>query len=227
MKKFLEYKCDTTVQNLYKHKVCKPFLIVQSQQNLFFGDATATAQINQRHMFPEPNFNRFTFLLELEVVKVFLPQDIVIYRIVNCNPAIVPLLPAISLDYSTYDDECTGLYCLQNSPSGTNMGRLLNRAQIEGVLDQHSMGGDNITGVYLFEGLRYLVRGYFRFGSSGAPYVKFDPSSNNFNAIAIQSEACPIQLTIANSSEGNQQWINAIATPLSAIRDDIRALGLP
>jgi hypothetical protein len=222
IKKFLDYKCDTAVQNLYTHGVCKPFLIVQSKNSQLFNDAQVTAQLDQRHVFQELALNRYTFLLELKVVKVFLEYDIAIYRTINVPPAVVRLLPSISLDYSSYDDDCTGLHCLQNSPSGTNLGRLLNRAQIEGILDQHSIQGDPVSGNYIFEGLRYLIRGYFRFGSSGAPYVKFDGTSNQFAAIALQSEACPIQLTINNNQEGNNQWINAIATPLFLIADEIR-----
>jgi len=171
IKKFTEYKCDTTVQTLYAQNVCKPFLIIQSQQRQFFNDQKVTAQIDQRHIFHDSTGNRYTFLLELELVKLFLAQDIAIYRTVNVSPDVIRLLPFISLDYSLYDDDCSDIYCLQNSPSGTNLGRLLNRAQIEGILDQHSIQGDDITGKYIFEGLRYLIRGYFRFGSSGAPYV--------------------------------------------------------
>jgi hypothetical protein len=225
IKSFLEYKCDTTVQTLYGHNICKPFLIVQSRQAHFFGDAQVSAQIDPWHVFHEPQLNRHTFLLELEVATTCLEQDIAIYRIVNVSPDVIRLLPSISIDYSIYDDECTGVYCLQNSPSGTNLGRLLNSAQIEGILDQHSILGDNVGGAYIFEGLRYLIRGYFRFGSSGAPYVKLDQSSNEFKVIALQSEACPIQLTIANNQEGNNQWINAIATPISSIRDDLQIDG--
>jgi hypothetical protein len=168
IKKFLDYKCDTAVQNLYTHGVCKPFLIVQSKNSQLFNDAQVTAQLDQRHVFQKLALNRYTFLLELKVVKVFLEYDIAIYRTINVPPAVVRLLPSISLDYSSYDDDCTGLHCLQNSPSGTNLGRLLNRAQIEGILDQHSIQGDPVSGNYIFEGLRYLIRGYFRFGSSGA-----------------------------------------------------------
>ena len=220
-------RCDTTVQSLYERKICKPFLIVNLQQNQFFGDANATAELNQRHhIFHEPALNRHTFLLELEIVNVHLPEDIAVYRIVNASPAVIQLLPSVALDYHLYDDDCTDVYCLQNSPSGSNLGRLLSRAYIEGILDQHSPQSDAVTGQYIFEGLRYLIRGYFRFGSSGAPYIKVGTNSNEFAVIAVQSQACPIQLTIGNSQEGNHQWINAIATPVSTVRDDITNLRL-
>jgi len=223
-KKFQEHKCDTTVQTLYSHGVCKPFLIVHSQNGQFFNDPEVTAQLSPCYVLHEAQINRYTFLLELEVSRVFLQQDIAIYRVINASPDVIRLLPSISPDYRIYDDESTNVYCLQDSPSGTNLGRLLSRAQIEGMLDQHSFQGDEISGRFAFEGLRYLIRGYFRFGSSGAPYVKLDDATREFAVIAIQSEACPIQLTIKNDREGNFQWINAIATPLSLVSDDIRTL---
>ena len=83
---------------------------------------------------------------------------------------------------------------------------------------------DEITGNFTFDGLRYLIRGYFRFGSSGAPYVKYDDSTKQFAVVAIQSEACPIQLTIKNDREGNFQYVNALATPLSLVGDELRKL---
>jgi hypothetical protein len=224
-KKFADYKCDTTVRTLYAHGVCKPFLIINSRQNTVFNDPKITAQIDKHHILHEPVINRHTFLLELQLVKTFLPQDIALYRIVNVPSDVIRALPSIPLDYSLYDDDCTDTYCLQNSPSGTNLGRLLNHAVIEGILDQHSIMGDNITGqTHFSEGLRYLIRGYFRFGSSGAPYVKFNRSENAFAVFALQSEACPIQLTIGNNMEGNNQWINAIANPMAPIRGEIEKL---
>lgn len=66
-----------------------------------------------------------------------------------------------------------------------------------------------------FEGLRYLIKGYFRFGSSGAPYIFYDQKSGSFKANAVQSEACPLQLSINNNREGNFQFVNALASPLN------------
>jgi hypothetical protein len=92
IKKFLDYKCDTTVQTLYTNGVCKPFLIVQSVNSQFFNNTQVSAQFDQRHVFQEPALNRYTFLLELEVVKVFLKYDIAIYRTINVPPGVVRLL---------------------------------------------------------------------------------------------------------------------------------------
>ena len=71
------------------------------------------------------------------------------------------------------------------------------------------------------DGLRYLIRGYFRFGSSGAPYVYYNADEGQFKVNAIQSEASPIQLSINNSRDGNFQYVNAIASPLKNIKEEI------
>ncbi|MDD4645083.1 MAG: hypothetical protein PHY99_03760 [Bacteroidales bacterium] len=46
-----------------------------------------------------------------------------------------------------------------------------------------------------------------------------DLSSPLFRIMAIQSEACPIQLEIKGSRTGNYQFVNAIATPLANVMD--------
>ena len=217
-------KCDTRIETLYSKGVCKPFLIIQFKNNQFFNNSILTAQINPAHIFHEPQLNRYTFLLELELVKVFLENDITLYRLSNVTNDIITKLPAIQVDYNSYDDECTNLFCLQSSPSNSNLGRLLNCAQIEGVLDHWANMPDDIIGTYIFEGFRYLIRGYFRFGSSGAPYVKLNDGGTQFKVIAIQSEACPIQLTIKNDREGNFQYVNALASPLSLLSAELPKL---
>lgn len=224
VKKFQINKCDTRIENLYSKGVCKPFLIVQFRNNQFFANPAVTSQINPAHIFHEPQLNRYTFLLELEVSKVFLEHDITIYHLTNVSDDVIRILPSIEVDYNTYDDDSTNIFCLQSSPSNSTMGRLLNRAQIEGILDHWASMPDDIIGNYTFDGLRYLIRGYFRFGSSGAPYVKYDDESEKFKVIAIQSEACPIQLTIKNDREGNFQYVNALATPLSLVNGELRRL---
>jgi hypothetical protein len=144
-----------------------------------------------------------------------------LYRITNTNPAIIAQLPSIEVDFQFLDDTNTNFYCLQSAPGGY-LGRLLNSATIEGLLDHWSQFGDRLGGNYTIEGKRYLIKGYFRFGSSGAPYVKFDEESNRFKVNAIQSEASPIQLSINNNREGNFQYINAIATPLINIQASLQ-----
>jgi hypothetical protein len=88
-------------------------------------------------------------------------------------------------------------------------------------MEQHAIFADNIGGNYFFEGLRYLLKGYFRFGSSGAPYFIYNKENNCFEVNALQSEASPIQLSINNSQEGNYQYVNAIATPLNIVKEKL------
>ena len=99
------------------------------------------------------------------------------------------------------------------------VGKLLNKAQIEGFTEHFSIFPELVGGNYVLEGLRYLIKGYFRFGSSGAPYLVYDAKSNTFKVNAVQSEACPIQLSIDNKRDGNFQYVNAIATPLNNIKE--------
>jgi len=224
IKKFQSNKCDTRVHTLYTQGVCKPFLIVQFRNNQFLNNPSLTSQINPAHIFHEPQLNRYTFLLELELVNEFIEHDMAIYRLTNVANSVIQAMPSIEIDYNSYDDESSNIFCLQSSPSNSNLGRLLNRAQIEGLLDHWANNVDEIGFNYVFDGFRYLIRGYFRFGSSGAPYVKYDEAKQQFRVIAIQSEACPIQLTIKNDREGNFQYVNAIASPLSLASTQLQQL---
>ena len=90
------------------------------------------------------------------------------------------------------------------------------------MLDHFGIFQDDVEGNYLFEGYRYLLKGYFRFGSSGAPYVYYDAGRDKYIANAVQSEASGIQLSIKNDKEGNFQYINAIASPLSIIKEALQ-----
>ena len=74
---------------------------------------------------------------------------------------------------------------------------------------------------YIFEGLRYLIKGYFRFGSSGAPYLIYDREEEVFKVNAVQSQASFIQLSINGKMEGNLQYVNGIATPLSIVEQKL------
>jgi hypothetical protein len=160
-------------------------------------------------------------LIEIELIESFTADDVALYKIVNTHQSIIDLIPFFEIDHEIYDVSERDFYCLQSAPSDLTPGRLLNEASIEGLLDQWIKQPDRIGGNYTLEGLRYLIKGYFRFGSSGAPYLKFDAASNVFKVNAIQSEACPIQLTINDNRNGNFQWINAIATPLANVIDRI------
>ncbi len=213
---------DTRWVTLYQKKICKPFLILQFTNNLFYNDRELTGLFNSSTNFHEPSINRYTFIIELELVQSFYSDDIALYKIVNTDERIIQKLPSIEADFGVYDSG-SSMFCLQSAPGGF-LGRLLNTATIEGFLDHHGTFGDRIGGNYIMEGLRYLIRGYFRFGSSGAPYVYFD--GEKFRAAAVQSEASPIQLSINNSREGNFQYVNAIATPLRNIETQLNQLNV-
>ncbi len=213
---------DTRWLTLAKRNFCKPYLIIQFKNNQFYNDPDLTGHFNGNTYFHEHSLNRHTFLVEVELVEAFYSEDIALYRIINTHQDIINRLPSITVDFSVLPDNQNNYYCLQSSPGGF-LGRLLNKAQIEGYLDHHGTFGDIFDGNYTFEGLRYLIKGYFRFGSSGAPYVFFDKETDQFRVNAVQSEASPIQLSINNNREGNFQYVNAIASPLSIIEDRLLA----
>jgi hypothetical protein len=170
-----------------------------------------------------PTLSRHTFLLKLDLAVADYGSDIAIYKLVDVPEAIIHNLPKVDVDFSISDDNNHDFYCLQSSPAGF-LGRLLNKAQIEGYLDQYQVFNDRIGGNYVLEGTRYLIKGYFRFGSSGAPYLLYDKKLGVFRVNAIQSEASPIQLSINNNREGNYQYVNAIASPLMLVKESLGRL---
>ncbi len=217
---FRQINFDTRWQTLVQKNICKPHLIVQFRNDQFYNDASLTRNFNPATHFHEPALNRHTFLLELEFVRAFYSDDISLYKITNTDQGIIDKLPGVEVDYSMLDDSESNLYCVQSS-SGSSLGRLLNTARIEGYADSWSLFADRIGGNYIMDGPRYLIRGYFRFGSSGAPYVVYDAEEKQFKVNAIQSEASGIQLSINNNREGNFQYVNAIASPLRNIQAEL------
>ena len=217
---FKQINFDTRWITLMKNNIYKPYLIVQFNDNKFYEDTTLTGHFNTSTFFSEPNLNRHTFLIELELVDPMYSEDFSIYKIVNTHQDVIDKLPNIKVDFPLLDDTEKNLFCLQSAPGGV-LGRLLNNARIEGLLDTWSIFIDRIGGNYTFEGHRYLIKGYFRFGSSGAPYVVYDETERIFKVNAIQSEASPIQLSIKNNREGNFQYVNAIASPLKNIESKL------
>lgn len=209
---------DTRWVTLAQRNICKPHLIVQFKNNSFYNDATLTAHFNQTYYMAEPAINKHTYIIEVELVNAFYNEDIALYKIVNTNQAVINRLPKIEIDFSLLDESQHRLFCLQSSPS-SEVGKLLNKAQIDGLLENFNVLPDRIGGNYTLEGIRYLIKGYFRFGSSGAPYVYFNEEEDSFKVNAVQSEACPLQLSIENKRDGNFQYVNAIATPLSIIQE--------
>jgi len=217
---FRQIKFDNRWVTLTERNICRPYLIVQFRDSLFYNDVSITKNFDNTTYFPEPSLNRHTFLIELELQKAFYSNDIALYKIVNTQQDLINKLPKVEVDFSVLDNNVSELYCLQSS-SSSFLGRLLNNATIEGYSDNWSSFNDKHGGNYIIEGLRYLIRGYFRFGSSGAPYVYYDVAERKVKVNAVQSEASPIQLSINNNREGNYQYVNAIASPLKNIESDL------
>ena len=213
---------DPTIQgarsfiDLYQSGACKPFLVLQFRNNKFYNNDLITGKINVNHIFYEEELARYTFLIELELVEAFYNEDFSLYKIVNTDSAVVNLIPSIEPDYRMLTNKNCNLFCLQPAPFG-DLGRMLNDAKLEGVLDSWSKNEGDIL-----DGMRYLIRGYFRFGSSGAPYLIYNRITNKFKVNGIQSQASPIQLSINGSQAGNFQYINAIGSSLFNIKKRLK-----
>jgi hypothetical protein len=192
--------------------------VFQFKNNLFYNDPAVTRLFDADLALYDSEARKYTYLVEVELVEAFYGSDIALYRVVNAPADVINKIPAVAVNYDFLDESAESFYCLQSSPSGPT-GRLLNEARIEGLLDHFNIFTDDVGGNYMFEGYRYLIKGYFRFGSSGAPYLHYDAVNDRFVANAIQSEASGIQLSIKNDREGNFQYINAIASPLYIIKD--------
>lgn len=213
---------DTRWVTLMQKEICQTHLIVQFKNDLFYNTPELGQHFTPATSFAEPAINRHTFLIEVKLVEAFYSDDIALYKIVNTPQEVIDCMPSVAIDYSILSDEQAHYYCLQSSPT-SEVGKLLNKAQIDGFTEHFSIFNERIGGNYILEGLRYLIKGYFRFGSSGAPYLVYDTEQLEFKVNAIQSEACPIQLSIDNKREGNFQYVNAIASPLHNIKEKLEA----
>lgn len=211
---------DTRWATLSEKGICTPHVIFQFRENSFYNDADATHLFHSNMMLYDADAHKHTFMLPVELVEAYYSEDIALYRIIDTPKEIIDKIPALPLSFDFLEEDNAKLYCLQSSPGGPG-GRLLNMARIEGALDHFGIFQDDIGGNYLFEGLRYLIKGYFRFGSSGAPYLFYDSASGNFVINAIQSEASGLQLSIKNDREGNFQYVNAIASPLYVVKESL------
>ncbi len=209
---------DTRWVTMAEKKICQPHIVFHFRNNLFYNDADVTAMFDSTQVMFENNLQRHTFLLPVELVEAYYGEDIALYRLVDTPKEIVDKIPSLPINFDFLEEDAGTLHCLQSSPGGPT-GRLLNQAKIEGMLDHFGAFQDDIGGNYLFEGYRYLIKGYFRFGSSGAPYLFYDNMLGKYVVNAIQSEASGIQLSIKNDREGNFQYINAVASPLYIIKD--------
>jgi hypothetical protein len=210
---------DTRWVTMYRKKIAKPYLLIQQRNSIFFQNRSVHSLFDPLLIFTDRSSGRQSYLIETELVDVWYEEDIALYKMVNTPQEIIDTIPRFDLDSEIYDVSNGDFFCLQAAPSDLNPGRMINEAIIEGLIDQYTPFKDRFDGNYSLQGLRYLIKGYFRFGSSGAPYIKFDRDSRTFRVNAIQSEACPIQLEIKSSKAGNYQFINAIATPLANVID--------
>ncbi|TSA33672.1 MAG: hypothetical protein D4R64_13785 [Porphyromonadaceae bacterium] len=212
---------DTRWVTMYQKQIAKPYLLIQQRGPVFYNDQAVHARFNPLLTFVDPNSNRQSYLIETELIDAWYEDDVALYKIVNTPESIIDTIPRFEIDPEIYDVSNGDYFCVQTAPSDLNPGRMINEANIEGLVDQYTPFKDRFGGNYNLQGLRYLIKGYFRFGSSGAPYIKFDPASYTFKVNAVQTEACPIQLEIKGSRMGNFQFINAIATPLANVIDRI------
>jgi len=215
-------KVDRRYATLYAHNCCKPFLILSFRTDAFCGDAALNVHFAASDHFHEPGIKRFTFLLELEVIETFDSEDLAIYKLRNPHPDVLGKMPILPVDFKIYDTGSPNFYCLQAAPYD-NLGRIVNEVSIDGLMDNFVREG-NIIAPFILEGLRYLVKGYFRFGSSGAPYIVYDNELGQFRANAVQSQASHIQLSINNKREGNLQYVNGVAAPIALIQHRLEEL---
>lgn len=214
---------DSRWVTLYAKKICRPYVLVQFRDAAFYKDRMLTQHIDPNLQFFEQVIQRQTYMLEVEMIHAFYNQDIALYKLVNVPQELIARMPSVPVDYTLLDGDVKNFYCLQSAPVN-EVGRLLNDAKLEGMLDHFTLFNDPVKGNYVVDGIRYLVKGYFRFGSSGAPYLLYKEDEKRFYVNAIQSEASPLQLSINNNMAGNYQYVNAIASPLHMIRDRLQEL---
>jgi len=214
-------RVDRRYSRLYQTNCCKPHLVTTFRNNAFCGDATLNVHFDAKNSFQETPLNRHTFLIELELLDEFVNEDIAIYKIINTNDEIINKLPSIDIDYETYDTGTLNYFCLQTAPYD-NLGRIVNEVRIEGLFDNFNQQSDNVGNSYIMDGLRYLIKGYFRFGSSGSPYIIYNDETERFRVNAVQSQASYIQLSIGGKMEGNLQFVNGVASPLSLIETKLK-----
>lgn len=198
----------------------RPQLILQSKGDSLLGNKRLAEAFDSNRKFHESVLNRNTFLVELELVESFPKYDISLYKVLDSYKEVIKALPFVEVDFSKISDFDASLYCLQSSP-GSELGRMLNKAQLDGIADHFAITNPINPDNLRFEGPRYLIKGYFRFGSSGAPYLIFDQDTDSFKVTAIQSEACGIQMDIGGNRGGNMQFTGAIATPLYNVQAEI------
>lgn len=214
-------KVDRRFSELNKQNCCNPHLVATFRKNSFCDEPALNVHFTGSNSFSEVDLNRHTFLLELELLDEFVNEDLAIYKIINSHNDVINKLPSLQVDFELYDTGTTNYFCLQTAPYD-NLGRIINEARIEGILDNFSKENDVLGNSYIMDGIRYLMKGYFRFGSSGSPYIIYDNETETFKINAVQSQASFIQMSIAGKMDGNVQYVNGIASPLSLIEETLK-----
>lgn len=209
---------DTRWVTLAEKRLAIPHVLIQFRDQAFYKHKELVQYFMPNKVFHEPGAGRYTFMLEVELVHAAYDSDIAIYKLVGVPQEIIAKIPEVEPCYDFFEEDPGSLHCLQSSPN-SEIGRLLNDAKIEGVLDHFNIMPDEVGGNVICSGYRYLVKGYFRFGSSGSPYLYYDAINGVYKVNAIQSEASGIQLSIKNERDGNFQYVNAIASPLYLVKD--------
>lgn len=210
---------DITINGEYIKGNIRPVAAFSFKENLFFKQNDLTKKFKAEHIVDEGPFKRTSFLIELEIVFYDIGNDLAVFKVKDIDKDVIDIIPFIELDYTLLDFTSTqNLLCIQGSPT-TTLGKTLNKSFIEGIVDNVSLQPNNT----LFEGTRYLIKTYFRFGSSGAPYVFYDEVKDKFVLNAVQSEACPIQMDI-NGIRNGMQYTHALASPIRNIQDKIQKL---
>lgn len=212
---------DLTFLNEMKKGHIKPVVVLTFRGHKIFNEPTLTSMFKRNHIIDDSMFNRTSFVIDLELVTNSPNDDIAIYKAINVEEKVIKAIPKVSLDFSLLDfSSDTPLYCLQCAPS-SELGRTLNKSSIEGIVDNLTL--QSVGKVH--DGFRYLLKTYFRFGSSGAPYLTYNENSGMFSLNAIQSEACPIQMDI-NGMRNGMQYTHALATPIANIKSILDKLKL-
>ncbi len=217
------HRYDSRLQTLLTKGFCKTLLVCQFSTNFFYNDQTVTNSFTPHNVLPEPQFNRYNFTLELELVSAFYEHDLAIYRIVNAPPVQLICFKSQTLITSIVMIPRKIIIAFRARQQVRLEGCSVS-PKLKVLLDQFSLFMDPIAGQYLSEGSRYLIKGYFCFGSSGAPYLKWDSESDEFKVNSVQSEACGLQLNIDGKRDNNFQYVNAIASPIALIEDELNQL---
>ncbi len=213
-------KGDEQLINLYKRNISKPYLLIHQKKDALFGNPHLNSYFADDHKMYEGGFERFLFLVDVELVEIITDHDIAIYKIADNFKDLIPHIPSIKIDTKIYDIGNDNYYGLQSAPYN-EIGHMIHKVSIEGYVDHFSEYW-NVDAIR--DGFRYLTKGYLKFGSSGSPYLYYDKDKDEFRANAIQSELFGIQMRIGDSRD-NTQYVNAIATPLFNIKEKLQELG--